>query len=661
MRNHAAVLFAAVSILLTTNTFAATPAPEMQKRVRAATFEVVVPKPADTGVTYERPLPLELLPFAERNDKYWSVGTAFAIAPGTLVSAAHVLTAALQGAGGPPALRAADGTIYQIGRVLKFSLHQDFAVFTTSSTPAGMALETDTAITLDEPVFAVGNALGEGVVIRDGLLTSLTPEDQDGRWKWLRYSAATSPGNSGGPLLNATGKVIGVVIGKSPGENLNYALPIEHVLSAPQVARVDTRFPFRIPILRDSIVGKYDITIPLPLPLDQFAPRLQASALDVYRSQRAALLAKNAAELLPRGKADKLLASVDAAYCPMIVAQTQDHTWELDENSRDTTDLPDDGQICTRKSAEMDTFSIVRSAGASDSRFQEDTRIPMDLLLKGLKMPRNVGSESVLITSLGAATRDSEFRDRFGRRWRLRIYALPFADVQLVSMFLPTPDGYVGMLQIAARGGLELIVDQMSFVADYFYVSYSGTLAQWKAFLARKATLPPVFDAVTLARDEATGLHFRSRRVDFDVPPNLMKLTDASKLQLQTSYSLEAGKLVWDVGATYVTDTALDDNLYVGVIRQPKPSSSAGKELTERWTSMLAGTGDFADERGHDTEYKKAWRRSAIGSGYRPGAKVDPAANVLYEVYSVVSKMKLPRQVDTMQQILTESMRVKER
>ena len=39
-------------------------------------------------------------------------------------------------------------------------------------------------------------------------------------------------GNSGAPLLNLRGQVIGLVIGKSAGENLNYALPIEHVMAA---------------------------------------------------------------------------------------------------------------------------------------------------------------------------------------------------------------------------------------------------------------------------------------------------------------------------------------------------------------------------------------------------------------------------------------------
>jgi S1-C subfamily serine protease len=40
----------------------------------------------------------------------------------------------------------------------------------------------------------------------------MTPEARYGNWKWLRFSAAASPGNSGGPLLDSKGNVIGIVL-----------------------------------------------------------------------------------------------------------------------------------------------------------------------------------------------------------------------------------------------------------------------------------------------------------------------------------------------------------------------------------------------------------------------------------------------------------------
>ena len=87
--------------------------PSLLPGIQSATFEVVAAKPKDT-LTYEKPLPLDLLPYQERTDKYYSIGTAFAIGPNTYVTAAHVLMIGYQSLWGPPELRDASGKIYAI-------------------------------------------------------------------------------------------------------------------------------------------------------------------------------------------------------------------------------------------------------------------------------------------------------------------------------------------------------------------------------------------------------------------------------------------------------------------------------------------------------------------------------------------------------------------
>jgi serine protease Do len=629
---------------------------QLQKRVRDATFEVVVPKPAEDMVKYERPPPFELLPFSERNDKFWSLGTAFAISEDTYVTAAHVLASALGGQGGMPMLRDSRGKTYPITRVLKFSGHLDFVVF-TAGLRAQVTLATRPAPQLDEPVFAVGNALGEGVVIRDGLLTSLTPEAQDGRWKWLRYSAATSPGNSGGPLLNAAGEVIGVVIGKSESENLNYALPIEHVHDAAGVARMEQRYPLRVPVLRDGTVAKTDIIIPLPLPLEEFATRWPAEQLRAYRAERARLLVEKAAELPPRGKADDLLNSVEWAGCPLLVAQDKERDWQPDGDSRDTVDISNDGEVCTRYLAGVALFSLDRGK-SSDAAFYADRRQAMDLLLEGFKLSRPFGQESVALTSLGPPVRDVAHRDQYGRRWQVATFALPYVDSHVVMLLLPTPDGYAGLLTIAPRSLLEFMTDQLLFVSDYFYVTYNGTLPQWHAFLARP-DVPPALAGIKVTRD-LQGLHYRSKRVDFDVPPALLKLDETSTLQLRMSYTLAGNALVWDVGAILVSDERQGERFF-SLARQPKPPEGARKKLTDRWAEMLDSRGDFAPGRGHDAEFKKYWRRAAISADFKPGAPVDRSATLMYAVTSSIEGARLPREIDDMQEQLLENVRVKER
>jgi len=46
--------------------------PELQRAVRQGTFEVVLKKPTSDSLKYEKPLPLDLLPFKERTDTYRS-------------------------------------------------------------------------------------------------------------------------------------------------------------------------------------------------------------------------------------------------------------------------------------------------------------------------------------------------------------------------------------------------------------------------------------------------------------------------------------------------------------------------------------------------------------------------------------------------------------
>src|ERR1700691_693437 len=99
---------------------------ELQHAIRENTFEVVMKKPEKDPVTYEKPLPLELIPFIERTDAYRSVGTAFSLGNNTYVTAGHVFLAGIGSQYGAPALRRADGKVFEVDRILKFSMHEDF-------------------------------------------------------------------------------------------------------------------------------------------------------------------------------------------------------------------------------------------------------------------------------------------------------------------------------------------------------------------------------------------------------------------------------------------------------------------------------------------------------------------------------------------------------
>lgn len=85
-----------------------------------------------------------------------------------------------------------------------------------------------------ETVFAVGHPLGlPGVSITQGIITQPWQSTGTHPYPTVQSDFALNPGNSGGPLLNGAGILIGINTFKLNGENMNYAIPANlAVLSA---------------------------------------------------------------------------------------------------------------------------------------------------------------------------------------------------------------------------------------------------------------------------------------------------------------------------------------------------------------------------------------------------------------------------------------------
>lgn len=78
-------------------------------------------------------------------------------------------------------------------------------------------------------VVAIGNPLGLEKTISDGLISAVRTE---GAVKVIQTTAPISPGSSGGPLLNMSGKVIGITNATfAEGQNLNFAISTRSIKS----------------------------------------------------------------------------------------------------------------------------------------------------------------------------------------------------------------------------------------------------------------------------------------------------------------------------------------------------------------------------------------------------------------------------------------------
>src|SRR3546814_11493629 len=69
---------------------AASLAPERLPAIQAATFEVVAAKPVDHPLSYEKPLPLDLLPLPQRTAPHYPIRTPVPKRCRHIVTAAHV-------------------------------------------------------------------------------------------------------------------------------------------------------------------------------------------------------------------------------------------------------------------------------------------------------------------------------------------------------------------------------------------------------------------------------------------------------------------------------------------------------------------------------------------------------------------------------------------
>jgi hypothetical protein len=569
---------------------AATLDPALLPGIQAATFEVVQAKPTRDPLTYEKPLPLNLLPFQERNDKYYSIGTAFAIGDNRYVTAGHVLLAGMGSLWGPPQLRDAAGHVYAIDKIVKFSMGRDFVVFTLAGKPGGAALATDSHPRINHIVYAVGNALGTGVVIRDGLYTSDTPEEQDGAWKWMRFSAPASPGNSGGPLLDERGQVIGVVLAKSPNENLNYGLPIGEVLQAPDNrAVVDRNTVYQLDLFDALQNGHWKTGFALPLGLDEFYRTLQSRSDANGVEQLKALLAREAPNLFPVGKGSTrlLVEQTRLNSFPTLIVRDDNGQWQREGRSAKRFTLDPNGFVDLGQVGHTMLLHVSRPDTMDAASFYGDAKARMDLLASAGLFQRTVAGEKITITSLGKPLAETTLTDRWERPWLVDTWPFPYLNGMVVVYTLPVPDGCVMMMRMAPaaqENGNRLDMDEL---ASFVYATYQGTLAQWKDYLKAPVALPAAFRNIHMEADYGKRFAYRSQRVTFAYSAAVQPVEPGNLLNLGFRFFMDHGKPVWDVGDIQIwKDSTEDDQDNINVQRYVVPPAGLDTDLTSRWQKV---------------------------------------------------------------------------
>ena len=165
-----------------------------------------------------------LIEVRDTSDKVMRTGSGFVASPdGRIVTNYHVIKDA------PSAyIKLNNGAFFKVDGLVASDADADVAIIKVAGNnlPVLVFGDSDKA-SVGETVIAIGSPLGLANSVSTGIISGL--RDDSGR-KWIQTTAAISPGNSGGPLTNSGGQVLGMVTMKVVGgENLNFAIPANTV------------------------------------------------------------------------------------------------------------------------------------------------------------------------------------------------------------------------------------------------------------------------------------------------------------------------------------------------------------------------------------------------------------------------------------------------
>lgn len=559
-------------------------APAVKKRLLASCFEVVVPRPVQDSLSYEKELPWDRLPFHVRNDKYFSIGTAFAVSATDLITAFHVLDLSQELLSYPRYfIRDSDQNVYEIDQILLAHEHRDMVRFTVRGRTFDQWLDLEPSYEMNRPVFTAGNAYGEGIVVRRGELIGTLPEDMDGAWSWLKSSADVNAGNSGGPLLDTKGRVIGVVTQRK--DNLSYSLPVAEIQKLkPATAAYYTKISYSFHLLPEkSKLIPSVLEFPLPMGYRELRRQAFQKRYASYGQEMEALFA-NQKELFPKGESslDVLYDTPTSNFLEVVFKDANSNRWAITDVKSNGFDLGQNGRLSTASASGLLLLEIRRPDNIPYTDLVEKPRVAMDLIFKGLNIPREFGGEKVRITSLGEPIRSLEHMDRFGRPWRMDAWHMEFSDKVVILCSTPSPSGLFGVLQEATSPNLENWYWDLKRVLDYVSVPYTGRLKDWGPFLALSAERRPLaFRTLSMVYDPGKSLKLRTPWVTLDLDNRTHALAPRDHLGLFMGFRRKGETADWEMRRlTYGEDEG--DNYFVW-INHPRPEPGMADHYQKSW------------------------------------------------------------------------------
>ena len=154
-------------------------------------------------------------------------GSGFFLRPGQVVTNLHVIRGAVRAE-----IKTLDGKgkIFPVNGILALDEEGDLALLSVD-TPSERPRSTELASELPdegEPIFVIGNPLKLEGSVSDGIVSAV--REVPNSYRIIQITAPISHGNSGSPVFNLKGQVLGVVTIKvTNGQNINLAIAAARV------------------------------------------------------------------------------------------------------------------------------------------------------------------------------------------------------------------------------------------------------------------------------------------------------------------------------------------------------------------------------------------------------------------------------------------------
>jgi len=615
--------------------------------VRNAVFEVVIEKPENDQTVYDRELNWDNVPFAIRSDKYYSIGTAFAISKTELITAFHVVNLGFESMVFEKYfIRDSQGNVFEIDQITGGCNERDFLIFTVKGKTFDQFFSFERKYKIGDPVLSIGNALGEGIVVRNGLVLGTVPESDSGRWDMLKSSADGNPGNSGGPLVTPNGRVVALVTALR--DNILYSVPADVILQQNRTA-IPFRLKFRFShlLLVNEFDNIFETSVPLPDSYIGVRNKIREAYIKNYDVAMSTLFEEAPEYLTGPNNAHILHSSLSKSFPEVGFVDRNDNNWKLSSLNSRSYSLDNDGRLMHANVSGYNFYKIKKPNNVSLAEATTDPKYIMDLILQNIRTERNLwGNDKYRILSYGEPLSTGRFNDALGRAWISAYWLLDFDDKVQIMYILPLPDGPVILSTMQNSAFLQDYEWDLKKICDHMFVAYVAAFSDWVDFLALEGLAPEYMQNVSFRwNNDTQAFSLSCGSIEISADNNVFDWTGNSELFLAPSWYVSMGKLEFGIRKVILNRDNRGKDFFI-IYRNILPDQKLGSNIMENWNDLVQEKFPFD---GTPTISARE-NNGSVGSVLNAGSRTDTLYSLYFSMENPVNDENLNRRFDALRQ-----------